>query len=102
MKKPIEKRRKRISRASTFKGNMSIAKGKFVELPYVLFGQAIADCRENIGMTQQELANRLEVSRTNIANVEAGRQRVLLADVLAYAAALKVTPVSLFQKAIPS
>jgi DNA-binding XRE family transcriptional regulator len=66
------------------------------ERPYVLFGQAVADARYAIGMTQQELADKLKYSRGSIANIEGGRQRILLTDVFDFAKVLKLKPRDLF------
>jgi transcriptional regulator with XRE-family HTH domain len=73
-----------------------------VELLYKLFGQAIAEARVKAGITQRELGIELKMGRTNISNIEAGRQRVLLGDVFAFAKALKTTPVKLMREITPS
>lgn len=67
------------------------------ERPYVLFGEAVRDARKVIGLTQQELADKLGHSRGSIANIETGRQRVLLSDVFDFAKALKMQPRKLFE-----
>jgi DNA-binding XRE family transcriptional regulator len=67
------------------------------ERPYVLFGEAIRDGRIALGMTQQDLADKVDQSRGSIANIEVGRQRVLLADVFVYAKVLKISPRKLFE-----
>lgn len=69
------------------------------ERPYVLFGEAVATIRCDTGLTQQELANKLGYSRASIANIETGRQRVLLSDVFDFAKALKIKPRQLFDAA---
>ncbi|CAB4167970.1 couple_hipB, transcriptional regulator, y4mF family [uncultured Caudovirales phage] len=48
--------------------------------------------RTTLGMTQEELAKRVGLTRTSIANFEAGRQRILLDDLEDFAKALGVTP----------
>lgn len=63
---------------------------------YVSFGVAVRNARIKAGLTQQELADRIGLSRPSIANVETGRQQVLLGDLYEYAAALGVSPKSLF------
>jgi DNA-binding XRE family transcriptional regulator len=63
-----------------------------VERPYVLFGEAVKKAREDIGMTQDVLASKLNKTRTTIVNIENGRQRVLLADLIKFAKALRIPP----------
>jgi len=67
------------------------------ERPYVLFGEAVAAARRRRSITQQILADKLKVSRGSIANIEVGRQRVLLSDVFAFAKALDVPAQSFFR-----
>lgn len=66
------------------------------ERPYVLFGLAVAESRRNQGITQQGLASKLSMSRGSIANIEVGRQRVLLSDVFDFAKALSIPAGRLF------
>jgi len=66
------------------------------ERPYVLFGAAVREARLDMELSQQELADRLGYSRGSIANIELGRQRVLLSDVFAFAKALCLDPKKLF------
>jgi ribosome-binding protein aMBF1 (putative translation factor) len=66
------------------------------ERPYVLFGEAVRAARFDRGWTQQDLADALKLSRGSIANIEVGRQRVLLSDVFDFAKVLKVSPKWLF------
>lgn len=58
---------------------------------YKIFGRRVADRRAQLGLTQQELSNRVELSRGSIANIERGYQKLLLHQVyrLAEALALK-------------
>ena len=67
-----------------------------VERPYVLFGEAIREARYERGWNQQELADRLGYSRGSIANIEVGRQRILLTDLFVFAKVLKLDPGKLF------
>lgn len=69
------------------------------ERPYVLFGEAVRTVRLRREVTQQELADKLSYSRASIANIELGRQRVLLSDVFDFAKALKIKPALLFEAA---
>jgi transcriptional regulator with XRE-family HTH domain len=51
-------------------------------------GQHIAQLRKEQGMTQQDLANRVEIQRSHIARIEAGRYSVGLDTLAAIAQAL--------------
>ena len=46
-----------------------------------IIGIRIKEVRQNVGMNQQELAEKIELTRTSISNIEAGRQLAPL-DVL--------------------
>src|SRR5262245_46941217 len=48
---------------------------------YAALGAAVRKRREELGLTQAELSERVGLSRTSITNIERGRQR-LLADQL--------------------
>lgn len=56
------------------------------------YGARLRVCRRAAGLTQSELAAKLDLTRSSIANIEAGRQRSLLDDVARYAEALGVDP----------
>lgn len=60
---------------------------------YKAFGNAISTRRKALGLTQARLANEVKMSRASIANIESGRQNVLLHHVYALAAALEFTKV---------
>ena len=45
---------------------------------YKQLGEAISTRRNQLKMTQAELASKLAISRASIANIESGRQKVLL------------------------
>lgn len=57
------------------------------------FGKAVAVRRDELGLTQADLASRVGLSRASIANIERGRQNVLLHHVYDLAAALKMSKV---------
>lgn len=57
-----------------------------------MFGMRVEQIRTALGMRQEDLAKAVGVVRTSVTNIEAGRQRVLLADVERFAVALHVTP----------
>lgn len=61
---------------------------------YQEVGRRIADLRAGLDMTQQQLADRVDMSRASIANTERGKQTVSLHNLYALAAALKVADVS--------
>lgn len=42
---------------------------------YFFFGQILSDARRLYGMTQEDLADKLRLTRTSLANMEAGKQR---------------------------
>lgn len=48
-------------------------------------GARIAQARKSMGLTQADLAKLMGLTRSSIANIEAGRQRVLAATLLALA-----------------
>ena len=60
---------------------------------YTAFGNAVSTRRKALGLTQAQLANKVKMSRASIANIESGRQNVLLHHAYALAAALEFTKV---------
>lgn len=58
------------------------------EALYKAVGSAVATRRKALGLTQAELAGMVQMSRASIANIECGRQNILLHHVYALAAAL--------------
>jgi transcriptional regulator with XRE-family HTH domain len=61
---------------------------------YGTFGSAVATRRKALDLTQSQLAGRVQMSRASIANIESGRQSVLLHHVYALASALELTKVT--------
>lgn len=61
---------------------------------YAAFGKAVSVRRKELGLTQAALAAQVGMSRASIANIESGRQNVLLHHVYSLAAALKFAKVS--------
>lgn len=53
-------------------------------------------------MTQAELSARIGLSRASVANIESGRQAVLLHQFLALASALSTPPLNLLPTAEPA
>lgn len=61
---------------------------------YEAFGKALATRRKELGLTQAKLAMRVGMSRASIANIERGRQNVLLHHVYHLAEALETARIS--------
>ncbi len=68
---------------------------------YRLFGSRVRALREEKNVTQDELAKRVELSRASITNIERGRQRVLLHQMVGIAQALDADPTQLIPKPEP-
>lgn len=68
-----------------------------IEACHRLVGGKIEALRTILGLTQQELAERVGQSRAAIANIETGRQRLLLHTVETFAKALGTTPKNLMR-----
>ncbi|MGH9877763.1 MAG: helix-turn-helix domain-containing protein [Nitrososphaerales archaeon] len=62
------------------------------DLFYREFGKLIRGHRERLGITQDELGERVGLSRTSITNIEQGRQRVLFHHVCVLAESLGIGP----------
>ena len=56
---------------------------------YIAFGRLVAARRKTLELTQAELAARVGMSRASVANIESGRQNVLLHHVYSLASALE-------------
>lgn len=61
-----------------------------IEPIYVAIGQRVLEERTRAGWTQNDLCCQVGLSRTSIANIELGRQRLMLHQILALADALSV------------
>jgi transcriptional regulator with XRE-family HTH domain len=72
------------------------------EAIYKAFGRAVATRRRKLELTQAELAARVGMSRASVANIESGRQSVLLHHVYGLAEALKIAKISDLLPAKPS
>jgi transcriptional regulator with XRE-family HTH domain len=66
---------------------------------YVALGLLIKKSRLNSGLTQEELADKLGLSRTSITNIEKGKQRILAHTVAELAAKLNVSAANLLPQA---
>lgn len=60
---------------------------------YSLFGKRVADARDRAGYTQLQLAEKIGLSRASVANIEAGRQRIVLHQALEIAEALGISSI---------
>lgn len=70
---------------------------KPIEPCYRLFGARVEQVRQLLGRTQEEVAASLKMSRGSLANIEAGKQRILLDDVENFAKVLGSTPKALMR-----
>lgn len=61
---------------------------------YRAFGNAVSTRRKALALTQAQLASKVKMSRASIANIESGRQNILLHHVYALAAALDFAKVA--------
>jgi transcriptional regulator with XRE-family HTH domain len=62
---------------------------------YSEFGVKLKRAREQAGLTQKQLADRAELPRTSITNIEAGNQRIALHQLVLFADALGTAPLKL-------
>lgn len=65
---------------------------KPIEPVYRSFGAKVESLRNTLGWNQMDLAKKVGLSRGSIANIETGRQRILLSDVEKFATAFNVEP----------
>lgn len=59
---------------------------------YKAFGLRVRSLRTHRKLTQLQLSKATRMVRTSVCNIEAGRQRVFLDDILTFSTALKVQP----------
>jgi transcriptional regulator with XRE-family HTH domain len=78
----------------TFPGFMILCSMQMDGL-YGRLGALIKSRRKQLSLTQEELARRLGISRASLANVEIGRQRMLVHHLYGFAAALDLRPTDL-------
>lgn len=57
---------------------------------YRRLGQAVADRRRELGLTQSTVADKLGLSRASIANLENGRQRIMVHQLFALVNVLRL------------
>ena len=71
-----------------------------VERVYVKLGKHIAKRRTELGMSQEDLANKIRMSRPAVINMEAGRQRIMLHRVFIIEKALGYPPGYMIAKGV--
>lgn len=69
---------------------------------YREFGRRLRHARKRAGLSQEDLAERLGVSRAAVANIELGRQRVALHQLVSAASTLGLDPRDLLPFEVPS
>lgn len=62
---------------------------------YQAIGKRIRSARENAKLTQNELAQRVDVARTSITNIESGQQKIQVYTLYAIANVLNVSVLNL-------
>lgn len=62
---------------------------------YQGFGNRLTQVRRSTGLTQEQLARRLGINRTTLVNIEKGRQRVAVHQLIEFAQALRCEPTEL-------
>lgn len=68
---------------------------------YATLGRSVRTKREQLRLTQADLSAKIGLSRTSIANIEGGRQAIMLHQFLALAEALMIPPMDLVPSAQP-
>lgn len=61
-------------------------------LLYRSLGHRIRNLRTECGITQEDLAHAVHLTRTSLTNIEGGRQKLLIHTLVDIATALKVSP----------
>jgi transcriptional regulator with XRE-family HTH domain len=65
------------------------------------FGRTLRLVRKKVGLSQQELADRVTLSRPSIVNIELGRQGISLDQLYVFAGALGIGAVELLPNIAP-
>jgi transcriptional regulator with XRE-family HTH domain len=68
------------------------------EVAYRIFGRRLRELRAERRVPQEELATLVGLTRSSIANIENGKQRVLLHQLLKFAEALRVDVAELLKQ----
>lgn len=74
--------------------------GSRVDPTYADFGHMLRTARRAAGLSQQELGDRVRLSRTSITNIERGSQPVALHTFIRLASAVGVSPSDLLPKTL--
>ncbi|MDW9919375.1 helix-turn-helix domain-containing protein [Sinorhizobium meliloti] len=61
---------------------------------YRILGLAVAKRRNELGLTQADVAGRIDLTRASLANIETGRQKVLLHQLYRLANALEIKSIT--------
>lgn len=64
---------------------------------YIAVGKKIKECRERIGISQQELADRCNFEKSNMSRIEAGRTNPTLKSLFLISKALDIPLKNLFE-----
>jgi len=67
---------------------------------YKEIGAIIRAKRKKLGLKQENLASELRISRGSLANIETGRQNILVHQLYNYAKALQLKPVDLLPTSV--
>lgn len=62
---------------------------------YARFGEVVKNRRAALKLTQEDLAQKVQLSRASIANIESGRQKILLHQMYIFAKSLNLEPTDL-------
>jgi transcriptional regulator with XRE-family HTH domain len=65
------------------------------DLIYAEIGRRIREERDKNGWTQQELSDKTELTRSSIANIESGRQKIQVHVLYLFADLFKINPMDL-------
>lgn len=68
-----------------------------METPLNIFGSNVKKLRENLGLSQEELAENAGFDRTYISLIERGKRNLSLLNICKFAEALEVKPYELIK-----
>lgn len=76
----------------TFKKNVKLIKQAEISPTSRMIAAKVESFRTTLGITQEDLAKRIGMSRVNLVNIEQGRQNLTLVNVEKLCKALNITP----------